>query len=104
MTRRVPAEAPLSGLEERSIGMALSDPLSARLDALVALVEEAGERTNRKELVAALILDATPDRTALAGVLRRYRTATARDTLLEADPSAAALIFRSPSPGPRRRK
>lgn len=104
MTRRVPAEVPLSGLKERSIGMALSDPLSARLDALVSLVEEAGERTNRKEMVGALILCATPDRTALVGLLRRYRTAAARDALLEADPSAAVLVFRSPGPGPRRRK
>ena len=31
-------------------------PISARLDLLVALAEQAGKRTNRKEIVAACIL------------------------------------------------
>ncbi len=37
MTRRTPADAPLRDLPERNVGLALSDPVSARLDALVAL-------------------------------------------------------------------
>lgn len=104
MIRRTPAGAPLRGLEERNIGIALSDPLSARLNALVDLVEETGERTNRKELVAALILGAAADGGVLSGLVRRYRTATARDTLLEPDPSVSVLVFRPPPPGPRKRE
>jgi hypothetical protein len=103
MTRRTPASAPLRGLEEHNIGIALSDPLSARLDALVSLVEGSGERTNRKELVAGLILGAPPDGRALAVLVRRYRTAAARDTLIEPDPSVAVLVFPPRSPGPRKR-
>lgn len=103
MIRRTPAGALLRGLEEHNIGIALADPLSARLDALVDLVEATGERTNRKELLAALILGARPDGRALSDLVRRYRTATARDTLIEPDPSVAVLVFRPPSPGPRKR-
>lgn len=103
MTRRTPANAPLRGLDEHNIGIALSDPMSARLDALVDLVEDTGERTNRKELVASLVLGAVPDGATLAALVRRYRTAAARDTLIDPDPSVTVLVFSPRSPGPRRR-
>jgi hypothetical protein len=103
MTRRTPANAPLRDLDEHNIGIALSDPLSARLDALVDLVEDNGERTNRKEMVAALILGAAADGVVLAGLVRRYRTAAARDTLIDPDPSVAVLVFSPRAPGPRKR-
>jgi hypothetical protein len=103
MTRQTPANAPLRGLEQHNIGIALSDPLSARLDALVDLVEDTGERTNRKELVAGLILAAAADGRILAALVRRYRTAAARDTLIVADPTVAVLVFPPRSPGPRKR-
>ena len=104
MTRRTPADAPLSGLAEHNIGLALSDPLSARLDALVDLVDATGERTNRKELVAALILGTAPESSALAALVRSYRTAEARDTLIDADPSVSMLVFAPRRPGPRKRR
>lgn len=103
MTRRTPADAPLRGLRERNVGFALSDPVSARLDALVALVEGAGERTNRKELVAALIVGADPGSGYLVALVRRYRTALARDTLLTPDDAPSVLVFPRLSPGPRPR-
>lgn len=103
MTRRTPANAPLRGLEQHNIGIALSDPLSARLDALVDLVEDIGERTNRKELIAGLILGAATDGRALAALVRRYRTAAVRDTLIDPDPSIAVLVFAPRVPGPRKR-
>lgn len=103
MTRRTPANAPLRGLVERNVGLALSDPVSARVDALVELVEEAGERTNRKELVAALIVGATPEASRLVALLRRYRSALARDTLLSPDNAPSVLVFPTLHPGPRRR-
>lgn len=104
MSRRTPADAPLSGLEEHNVGLALSDPLSARLDALVDLIEATGERTNRKELVAALILGTAAEGTALAALVRRYRTAQARDTLIRPDPSLSTLDFLPRGPGPRSRR
>lgn len=103
MTRRIPADAPLQGLPERNVGLALSDPVSARLDALVALAEAAGERTNRKELVAALIVGTDTESGHLVALVRRYRSALARDTLLTPDDAPPVLIFPRRSPGPRRR-
>jgi len=104
MTRRTPVDAKLSELEARSVGLALSDPISQRLDALIELAEATGERTNRKELIAALILAATPDGDTLTGLVRRYRTARVRDALLDRDESASTFEFRPPRPGPRRRR
>jgi len=104
MTRRIPADAPLRGLPERNIGLALSDPVSARLDALVALVESAGERTNRKELVAALIVGADAEIGHLVALVKRYRTARARDTVLTPNEAPSILVFRTIRPGPRRRR
>ena len=103
MTRRIPADAPLRNMRERNVGLALSDPLSARLDALVDVVEATGERTNRKELLSALILGASPDVVDLPALVHRYRIAVARDALIEADPAASVLVFPARGPGPRRR-
>jgi hypothetical protein len=94
----------LSELEERGVGLALSDPISQRLDVLIERAEATGERTNRKELIAALILGASPDGDALSSLLRRYRTARVRDTLLEHDESVSTVVFRQRRPGPRRRR
>jgi hypothetical protein len=104
MTRRTPADAPLRGLPERNVGLALADPVSARLDALVELVEGVGERTNRKELVAALIVGAEPEGIHLVDLVRRYRTALARDTLLAPRTAPSVLVFPTLRPGPRRRR
>lgn len=103
MTRRIPADSLLSGLDEHNIGLALSDPISGRLSALVDVADTAGARTNRKELVAALILAATPDADALAGLVTQYRTAYARDTWLVPARAPSVLVFPARKPGPRGR-
>ena len=56
--RRIRANAVLRDLAERSIGLSLCDPVSERLAALAEIAESGGERTSRKEIVAALILAA----------------------------------------------
>lgn len=104
MTEAVQADALLADLDERSVGLALAAPLSERLDALVRLVEASGDRTSRKELVAALILAAPPDGEELAKRVRAYRMALARDTLLDPDDAPDHLALEIRKPGPRRRK
>lgn len=104
MTRRLPADTPLSDLEEHSVGLALSDPMSDRVDALVRLVDGTGDRTNRKELIAALILGARPLGDDLAQLVRRYRAAVARDTLIDPDSAGPVLALGTRKPGPRRRR
>lgn len=104
MTDRIPADALLRGLDEHSIGLALSAPISTRLDDLVGLVEGAGDRTNRKELLGALILAAAADGATLAALVHRYRTATVRDTLVGRGNPSKHVRFPPRRPGPKPRK
>jgi hypothetical protein len=81
-------------------------PLSDRLNALVDLLDAAGERTSRKELIAALIFATQPLSEQLADMLRAYRHASVRDALVEPDRDAETvqLAPRKPGPRPRRRE
>ena len=53
--------------------LSLPLPISARLDLLVALAEQVGERTSRKEIVATCILGAPDGAEELVRWLRLYR-------------------------------
>jgi len=88
---------------ESNVGLALVRPISDRLDALVTLAEASGDRTNRKELMAALILKAPSDGAELSDLIRRYRLATAADSRLDDAGADAPLVVIPMSPGPRRR-
>ena len=95
-------DAKLTGCTERTVTLALPGPLNERLDRLVELADEDGARTNRKELLAALLLDApeTPER--LAALVKTLRKARARDAAV-ADDLGAVLAFRRHQPGPRKK-
>src|SRR5438128_7350815 len=56
MAEQIPPATPLPSCPERSVGLSLPVPINARLDLLVRLAAQAGERTSRKELAAACIL------------------------------------------------
>ena len=68
------------------------------------LVGAAGDRTSRKELIAALIFAANPNGEDLAGHIRLYRKAIARDALLDPDHALDQILFEVRKPGPRRRR
>lgn len=55
-------------------------PLDNFLDRLVALADEAGQKTTRKELAAAIILQAPREGDALAVLVTTYRKATVAGT------------------------
>ena len=76
-SRRIPAETPLPSCPERAVGLSLPVPISARIDLLVELAEQAGERTSRKEIVATCILGAPDDPAELVRWLRIYRRSPA---------------------------
>lgn len=100
---QIEPETLLRECSQDSVGLALVPPISDRLDNLVMLAEAAGDRTNRKEFVAALILGASADGSMLMEMIRRYRVATAADTYLEG--SAENTPVASPKrPGPRPRR
>lgn len=102
--RRISADTPLPECPEKRIGLSLPAPISERLDDLVALVEAAGERTNRKELVALLILAAPREAEEVSVLLREYRRTKARDAQLVAKTDQPTITIRSHRPGPRPRR
>src|SRR5690349_5574542 len=103
--RRIRSDAPLRDAPEEGIGLTIPAPLSDRINALVDLVDAAGERTSRKELIAALILAARPLSDELATALRTYRGASVGDASLEAHrPESFELTPRKPGPRPRPRR
>lgn len=95
-----PAAHLLHSAPEQRVGLSLPLVLSERVDALVALAEASGERTSRKELIAAVLLDAPADGTSLASKLHAYRLATVEEARLSAPTSPYGL--RKPGPRPRR--
>lgn len=106
MARRPATIAPKERLldcPEMDVGLALPLPVTRRLDLLTRRLDEAGDRGYRKELIAALILAAPEDGAELADLLRRYRTALARDAAVKGSAAAAVLEGERPAPGRRRR-
>ena len=78
-------------------------PVEAKLDRLLRLAEEVGERTSRKELVAALIAMCEADGEALSAMLRRYRRTTVRALLDVPNDENVIDIAQRRRPGPRPR-
>jgi hypothetical protein len=98
----IPPETPLPFCPERSIGLSLPLPISARVDLLVALAEQAGERTSRKEIVAACILGAPDGAEELVRWLRVYRRSPA-DSVYTSGSKLEELELGRARPGPRPR-
>lgn len=100
----IPPEHRLRDCPHRQAGMAWPTPIHARLDELVQLARDGAAReTNRKELVAALVLAAPTDPDELDAVIRRYRLATAREALVSPEDVEHDNVLRIPrhGPGPR---
>lgn len=97
-------DAPLADCPERGVGLVLSDPISDRVDHLVDCVEATGERTSRKEVIAALILDAAVDGSELAARIRRLRLAKVGDAVDQSRRRRTSLPEGERQPGPRPRR
>jgi hypothetical protein len=74
-----------------------------KLDRLLRRAEEAGERTSRKEVVAALIAGYDGDEDDIASMLKRYRRITVRELLAVPDSKDVIDIAQHRKPGPRPR-
>jgi hypothetical protein len=100
---QIAPETPLPACPERSIGLSLPVPINARLDLLVELAEQAGERTSRKEIVAACILGAPDGAEELVRWLRIYRKSAA-DSVYTSGATLGSVLELGPArPGPRPR-
>jgi hypothetical protein len=71
-----------------------------RLEQLLKQAKDAGERTNRKELVAALVATSKLSDAQLNRMLRRYRTAKVRE-ILAVSAEENIVPFTKQRPGPR---
>jgi len=101
----VPLDARLCDSQDRQVGLRWPIALDRRLDDLLDRAVDAGERTNRRELLAAVLLAASYEGDELRELLRVYRTALVRHAPLEtASDSSNVLRLESPGPGPRRRR
>jgi len=78
-------------------------PIEAKLEVLLRRAEEAGERTSRKEVVAALIAGYNPDGKKVAALLKRYRRITVRELLAVPQDENVIDIEQRRKPGPRPR-
>jgi hypothetical protein len=81
----------------------LARPISHRLDRLIRLAEDAGERTSRKEMVAALILRAAESETEPRKALQAVRQKRVRDTVPKEAQGEDTYSFSKSRPGPRGR-
>lgn len=94
------ADTRLVASKDRQLGFRWPLALDQRLDALVERANDAGEKANRREVLAALLLAADPSGEQLGAMLRAFRTATVAEAILDAD---IATVFEFPvhKPGPR---
>ena len=100
----IPPETLLPACPERPIGLSLPLPISARLDQLVELAEQAGERTSRKEIIATCILCAPDGPRELIRWLRVYRSSPAESVYTAGPKLVDALAQPTLRPGPRPRQ
>jgi hypothetical protein len=87
---------------DKQVGLRLPLAVDQRIDALLARATAAGERTNRRELVAALLATIDLSGDELGAVLRKFRTSRVSEVLLDReDFDAGVIALRSHRPGPR---
>jgi hypothetical protein len=89
--------------EGKSLMVTLPSPVSLRLDALVDLVRDSGDRCFRHDVVGALILYRQPSDRALVQLLRDYHGATAEHCAVPGTPLRRVLLGNTPAQGRRPR-
>jgi hypothetical protein len=104
-TTRSPIElAPgerIAAYRDRQAGVSWPLPVDVKLDQLLQQARDVGERTSRREIVAAVVGLCDLDGDGLSTLLRRFRLATVSD-VLDHSGNENVLAFRAHGPGPRR--
>ena len=96
----VQADERLATSRDRQVSFRLPMALDQRLDALVDRAVDAGERTNRREILSAILYAAAYDGNELGELLRTYRRAQVREAILDLD-AENVVEFARHAPGPR---
>jgi hypothetical protein len=97
----VPLNQPLCRSQDKQFGMRWPIAVDEHLDKLVNLINTGTDRTNRKELVAALIAATSPSADQLVGALRRYRSMQVSDLLADSAADSDVIYIAGRRPGPR---
>jgi hypothetical protein len=87
--------------QRKASGIRWPSLVDHRLDELVGLAKEAGERTNRAELAAAIVCGSPADPPRLRKMLTSYRQADGRAVLVDAPGNSSSFEPRRHPPGPR---
>jgi hypothetical protein len=96
----LPADSLVIDNHVGQVSMAWPVPVDVRLEQILAQAKAAGERTSRRELVAALIATYEMTDDELSDMLRRYRKMKVREMLGVPD-EANVVPFKKQPPGPR---
>jgi hypothetical protein len=99
-TTPLPADHLVRECPQKQAAVSWPLPVDMHLDRLVAQAENAGEKTNRKELAAAIIATATFSNSQLEKVLKRYRRSRVRD-VIPVPEGENVVPFEQSRPGPR---
>lgn len=99
-TTPLPADHLVRECPQKQAAVSWPLPVDMYLDRLVNQAMAAGERTNRKELTAALVATASLSDTQLERMLKRYRLAKVRDLIPVAE-GENVIPFERSRPGPR---
>jgi hypothetical protein len=91
----------VSSYPDRQAGISWPLPVDQKLEDLLKAARAVGERTSRREIVAAIIAMADLSGEELSDLLRRYRLAQVGDVLQPSDRSNV-VKFTQHGPGPRR--
>lgn len=103
MTEKQHPEERLDASRDRQVSFRMPLALDQRLDALVQRAIDAGERTNRREVLSALLLATDLNGDGLGETLRAYRRATVSVAVLDV-PEGNVISFQRHAPGPRVRR
>ena len=105
MTRkRVDPGTQLAGCPPNKTYFELPFPIDERLDLLTDAAKTAGYPATRKDLVSALILEATEEGDKLVALLTRFGSAKAEQAAVESRPDVTVLVQKPRKPGRRRRE
>jgi hypothetical protein len=97
----VPLTELLRESKDKQVSFRWPMAVDQRLDALVERAEAAGERTTRRELLAALIAGSDLTGEQLGDLLRRLRRARVGDVVLDIGGDGNVAVLQNYKPGPR---
>ena len=85
----------------RNCGVQWALPVDAKLEAHVQQALDAGEKTNRREMLSAIVCDFEADNEHLGKILRAYRLMTVAEALGKKPGSDNVIAIQRHGPGPR---